>query len=158
MNAKSCGRAFGVENGSPNCEVLSCTRVKGSEREPCRAPWGACEKLLSAAIYKKCVSLETCSSLVAQSHLKKLPRDELRRKSIRKEIRRKSLNRFARSHLSRIDLRDFLLRPLEIAADLARIAHTVLEALASLSKAGLRLLLQIHQLAVLGVELSRSAV
>lgn len=49
---------------------------------------------------------------------------------------------------------DLLLRPLEVLPDLSRVAHTVLEALARLREAGLRLLLQVHKLAVLGVHLS----
>lgn len=52
--------------------------------------------------------------------------------------------------------RDFLLCPLQIPAHLARIAHPLLEALARPREAGLRLLLQLNELAVLGVELSRS--
>lgn len=52
---------------------------------------------------------------------------------------------------------DLLLRPLEVLSDLPCVAHTVLEALARLREAGLRLLLQVHELAVLGVHLSRPA-
>lgn len=54
------------------------------------------------------------------------------------------------------DLRDFLLCPLEVAADLFGIAHSLLEALTSSRQASLRLLLQLHKLTLLGVELSRS--
>ena len=52
---------------------------------------------------------------------------------------------------SNLDLRDFFLRPLQISADLPRVAHTILEALASPRKTGLRLLLKLHELAVLGI-------
>lgn len=55
------------------------------------------------------------------------------------------------------DLRNLLLRPLQISAHLARVAHAVLKALASLCKASLGLLLQVDELAVLGIELSGSA-
>lgn len=53
-------------------------------------------------------------------------------------------------------LRDLLLRPLEISADFASILHPVRKAGASLCEARLGLCLQLHQLALLGIEMSRS--
>lgn len=50
------------------------------------------------------------------------------------------------------------MRPLEIAANLARIPHALLEAFAGASQTSLGLPLQIHELAVLGVELARTSV
>lgn len=53
-------------------------------------------------------------------------------------------------------LLDLLLCPLEIAANFLRISHTLLEALSRPCKACLRLLLQLKELAVLGIQLSGS--
>lgn len=49
---------------------------------------------------------------------------------------------------------DFLLRPLEIAADLVGISHTLMETLPCLCKTSLCFLLQLQELTVLGVHLS----
>lgn len=55
-----------------------------------------------------------------------------------------------------LERRDFLLRPLKVAADLTRITHAVLETLARPRQARLCLLLELEELAVLGVQLAGS--
>lgn len=55
------------------------------------------------------------------------------------------------------NLRDFLLRPFEVAANLAGVAHALLEALAGSGETGLRLSLEVRELAVLGIEFARTA-
>lgn len=54
------------------------------------------------------------------------------------------------------NLRDFLLGPLKVVADLSRIAHSFGEAFTSSRKAGLSLLLQLQEFAVLGIEFAGS--
>jgi len=52
---------------------------------------------------------------------------------------------------------NLFLRPFKILANFASITETILEALASLCKASLRLLLQFKQLTMLSVQVSRPA-
>lgn len=54
------------------------------------------------------------------------------------------------------NLRNFLLGPLKIVADFSRVAHTLGEAFTSSRKAGLSLLLQLQEFAVLGIEFART--
>lgn len=54
------------------------------------------------------------------------------------------------------NLRNFLLRPFEIVAHLARILKPLRKPRARLCKASLRLCLQLEQLAVLGIQVARS--
>lgn len=55
-----------------------------------------------------------------------------------------------------VQSRNFLLGPLKVVADFSRIAHSLGEAFTSSRKAGLSLLLQLQELAVLGVEFAGS--
>jgi hypothetical protein len=57
-----------------------------------------------------------------------------------------------------LNLRDFLLRPFQVAAHFAGVAHAVLESLAGSRETGLCLLLQFQELTVLRVELSGTKV
>lgn len=50
------------------------------------------------------------------------------------------------------NLRNLLLGPLKVVADFSRIAHSLGESFTSSCKAGLGLLLQLQEFAVLGVE------
>lgn len=54
----------------------------------------------------------------------------------------------------RMHLRDFLLCPLQISPHLAGVSHSVLESLPRLGETSLCLLLQVHELAVLRIQLS----
>lgn len=54
------------------------------------------------------------------------------------------------------DLRDFLLRPLKVCANFARILHAIGEASASFRKASLRLCLQLEQFTLLRIEVAGS--
>lgn len=55
------------------------------------------------------------------------------------------------------NLPNLLLRPFEVISDLVSVAHTLLEALSRLRQASLCLLLQLQELAVLGIQLSGTA-
>jgi hypothetical protein len=60
-----------------------------------------------------------------------------------------------REQISSLNSRNLLLCPVQVAAHFTSIADAFLESLASPGKTGLGLLLQIHELAVLGIQLSR---
>lgn len=64
---------------------------------------------------------------------------------------------FSRQATISANLRDFLLRPLQVGANFTRILHSIREASASFCQASLCLCLQLEQLTLLGIEMAGSA-
>jgi hypothetical protein len=148
--AESCSlsKVFGRKSSKCRSKESSQETIssQGMEngRGPCCTPCHACAKLWSSASYD--------GGLVSIRFTLTLRFDLASRNKL--QLR---LPYGAKKSRSLFDLPNFLLCPLKIAAHLMGISHTLLEALTSLRKTSLRLLLKLHKLAVLGIHFTRSA-